>query len=168
MQTKTSEILEIVSAIAVVISLVFVGLEIRNSSKQTELNTQAIRISAYQDLIGRIVELNKLEIEYSLNFDTMVSKASYTPEEILKLDSYIWIIFRHGDMAYFQFENGAISEERLRSVLGPLIGRLGYPYVQKRWNYVRANFVSSYQTYVDNEIKSITSKKTLPSPKIPQ
>ena len=152
MHAKSSDVLEIITAIAVVISLIFVGFEIRNSSEQMELNTQATKISVYQDLIGRIVDINKLSIENSWDFNSIISKPSLTAEEINEVDSFIWILFRHGDMAYFQYENGAISIERLRSSLMPLLARLNIPYIQNRWDKSKQNFVKNYQRFIDDEM----------------
>ena len=158
MHTRMSTILEIVSAIAVVISLVFVGLEIRNSSKQTEQNTQALQVAAYQDLIGRIVETNTIGIQQSTTVETLIALESPTEQQIGQLNAFLWIIFRHGDMAYFQFENGAINEERMLSAMTPLLARLKYPYVSGRWDNVKEmSFVPSYRRYVDNQIKLMAS-----------
>ncbi len=158
MHAKTSDVLEIISVLAVVISLAFVGYEIRNSSVQTELNTQAIKITAYQDLIGRIVDLNKLSIDNSLDFNAIINNPSRSMKEANELDSYIWILFRHGDMAYFQFENGAISKERLVSALMPLLDRLKIPYVLNNWNLSKHVFVPSYQIFIDKEIKKLKER----------
>lgn len=38
--------------VAIVASLIFVGLETRHSAMQAELNTRALQIAAYQDLIN--------------------------------------------------------------------------------------------------------------------
>jgi hypothetical protein len=158
MQTRMSTILEIVSAIAVVISLVFVGLEIRNSSKQTEQNTQALQVAAYQDLIGRIVEINTIGIQQSTTIETLIALESPTEQQVEQLNGFLWIIFRHGDMAYFQFENGAINEERMLSAMTPLLARLKYTYVSERWDNVKEmSFVPSYRRYVDSQIKLMAS-----------
>ena len=157
MKTRISTVLEIVSAVAVVISLVFVGLEIRNSSKQTEQNTQALQITAYQDLIGRIVEMNAIGIEEATNIESLIALKAPSEQQIGKLNNFLWIIFRHGDMAYFQFQNGAIDEERMLSAMAPLLARLNYPYVVQRWNSVKEFFVPSYRQYVDNHIKLLRS-----------
>ena len=60
---KFVPIAEIASAVAVVISLVFVGLEIRNSAEQSNLNTQALQISAYQSLMESISVMNVVSLE---------------------------------------------------------------------------------------------------------
>jgi len=160
MSTKTSTVVEIVSAIAVVVSLIFVGFEIRNSSEQVEQNTQALQIAAYQDLIGRIVEINTLHIEEATSIETLLAFESPSDDQTQKLTNFLWILFRHGDMAYFQFEKGAISEERLKSAMAPLVLRLEYPQVKEHWEKTKTVFVPAYQAYIDNEIEGVTGAGT--------
>ena len=62
MKKKLKEIAlvaEIISAFAVVAGLIFVGLEIRQSTDQAALNTRALEVAAYQDLIGQIIDINR-------------------------------------------------------------------------------------------------------------
>lgn len=152
MQSKMSLWLEIISAVAVVISLVFVGFEIRNSTEQTEQNTRALQVSAYQDLINRIVDMNAIDIEDGTSIESLVGLGSPTPQQAQKLNSRIWIIFRHGDMAYFQYESGSISEERMLSAMAPLLDRLEYPPVVKQWNDVKWAFVPAFQSFIDEHL----------------
>ena len=154
MQTKFSTVLEIVSAVAVVISLIFVGLEIRNGNEQTEQNTRALQVSAYQDLIARIVDINAIGIEESTTIESLVAIESPTDKETDKLNSFLWILFRHGDMAYFQYENGSISEERMLSAMAPLLGRLQYTKVAKRWRQVKQAFVPAYASFIDGRLEA--------------
>ena len=156
MSNNTSTIIEIVSAVAVVVSLVFVGFEIRNSSEQVEQNTQALQIAAYQDLIGRIVEINALHISESTNIESLVALESSTDKQKQLLTNFLWILFRHGDMAYFQFEKGAISEARLKSAIAPLVLRLQYPEVRAHWEATKTAFVPEYQLYIDKEIEALS------------
>ena len=159
MQARLSTILEIVSAVAVVISLIFVGLEIRNSSEQTEQNTKALQISAYQDLISRIVEVNAIGITESLTVESLIEIQDPSSKDRDKLNSILWILFRHGDMAYFQYENGSISEERMLSAMAPLVLRLRYPVVVARWNESKDVFISGYRDYIDVKIQSFRLDK---------
>jgi hypothetical protein len=158
MSTKASSILEIISATAVVVSLIFVGFEIRNSSEQVEQNTQALQIAAYQDLIGRIVEINAIDIEESTSIELLVVKRTPTEEDLNKLGNFLWILFRHGDMAYFQYEKGAISKERLESAMAPVLGRLQYQRVIAHWQETKVSFVPAYQEYIDQQISNYRIK----------
>ena len=60
---KWKDVAEAIGFTAVIASLVFVGIETRNSTKQSELTTQALEISAYQALMSNIDDLNMLLIE---------------------------------------------------------------------------------------------------------
>lgn len=152
MHSRLSITLEVISALVVVISLVFVGLEIRNSTEQTEQNTRTLQVSAYQDLISRIVDLNMISIEESVTIETLLAIESPSVIETHRLNSFLWILFRHGDMAYFQFESGSISEERMLSAMKPLLLRLGNPKILSRWNAVKDAFVPAYRNYIDARI----------------
>jgi len=152
MHSRLSITLEIISALVVVISLVFVGLEIRNSTEQTEQNTRTLQVSAYQDLISRIVDLNIISIEESVTIETLVAIDSPTAIETQRLNSFLWILFRHGDMAYFQYENGSISEQRMLSAMKPLLLRLENPKILSRWNAVKEAFVPAYRNYIDARV----------------
>jgi hypothetical protein len=55
---KWALIAEIVSAFAIVLSLIFVGIQISQSSDETALNTSAIQVGAYQELVGQIMDIN--------------------------------------------------------------------------------------------------------------
>ena len=113
---------------AVVLSLVFVGLEIRNSTEQTEQNTRVLQVSAYQDLISRIVDLNAIGIDESVTIESLMAIESPTERKTEKLNSFLWIIFRHGDMAYFQVECGSITEDRMLSAMALLYPLGPVPY----------------------------------------
>ncbi len=143
---------ETLGALAVVASLVFVGLEIRQ-------NTRSAQVSAYQDLIGQISELNTLPFENPEFGRLLLGNAVFAGEagdltdlETAQLNNYLWLLFRHGDMAFYQYERGLLSEERLRSATMPMTTRLIYPYFRDEWERRKANFAPEYQSYVDGII----------------
>ena len=55
-------------------------------------------------------------------------------------------------MAYFQYERGAINQERLNSVLAILTSRLDNPIVNYQWeSFKKQNvFSAAYTDYVDD------------------
>jgi hypothetical protein len=57
------DLMEVIGGIAIIASLIFVGMITCNSTLQAELNTRAIEITAYQDLIDNISDMNRLTIE---------------------------------------------------------------------------------------------------------
>lgn len=146
--------LEGIGFLAIIASLIFVGIETRNSTQQAMLTTQAIQISSYQELMDNIAELNASVVQ-DAEVAAFLYKAYATSDELTDLERFrlsrnLFQRFRHGDIAYFQYERGVIDEARLRSALNVLM--LGHPRVQAFWNDARGSFVESYQEYVDQLI----------------
>jgi hypothetical protein len=147
--------------VAIVASLIFVGIETRNSTKQAALTTQALEISAYQELMDNISEMNALVIQ-DPEVAEFLYKSYRTTEELTNLEEFrlsrnMYLRFRHGDIAFFQFERGAIDEARLRSALEVL--NLGNPRVREFWDQNQLKFVASYRNYINGLIdESMTNE----------
>ena len=80
------------------------------------------------------------------------SSAELTDLEKFRFTRAAFQRLRHGDMAYFQYERGAIDEERLRSVLGVM--NLGNPRMKEFWTRNQDNFVKAYRDYVNRLIEN--------------
>jgi hypothetical protein len=143
------DILEGIGFLAIISSLVFVGIETQNSAKQTALNTQATEIAAYQALIFNISEMNAIALADESVAEIMSEMRDGTlgGTRDLQLASALFMQFRHGDIAYFMYERGVIDEGRLKSTLRPL--PLDGPTGQRFWNDYKFAFVEGYQRYID-------------------
>jgi len=155
------DLTEAVGGLAIIASLVFVGIETRNGAIQAELNTRAVEITAYQDLIDNIAEMNRLTVENEYVAQLMF-KAYRTDDELTELESFrlgraFYLRLRHGDMAFFQYERGAIDEDRLRSVLKPL--NLGDSRMREFWKNNQTNFAQGYRDYLDRRIEEIEAQR---------
>jgi len=146
------DLLEGIGLASIIASLVFVGIETRNSTNQAILNTQALEIAAYQELMNNISEINSLSVE-SQYAAAVAAKIYGQPENVeqWQWNAALFMIFRHGDMAYFMFERGAIDEDRLQSALRPL--PMQNPLALDFWNSRKFVFVEQYQEYVDRLIE---------------
>lgn len=146
------DLAEAIGFTAVIASLVFVGIETRNSTKQAELTTQALEISAYQALMSNIDDLNKVLLQ-NPDLAPMMAEIWSGGEEDPKgyqARRAMYILFRHGDLAYFMYERGAIDKDRLDSALGPVpvYSEAG----KKFWEQNRQGFSQGYQAYIDEII----------------
>ena len=146
--------LESIGFAAIIASLIFVGIETRNSTKQAALTTQALEISAYQDLIDNIVEMNVLSLQ-DPEVAAFLFKIYATSEELTELEQFrfnrsAFQKLRHGDMAFFHYQRGAIDEARLRSVLNVM--RLGNPRMREFWERQQIMFIPAYRDYINNLI----------------
>jgi len=119
---KYALIAEIVGGIAVVLSLIFVGLQIRQSSQETALNTRAVQANAYQDLISQIsnISLAVVNDQGVAAIWNQRIEGAYSDDPIIdrQIQMANYYVFRHADMAFFQYQQGLISEPRLLEMLG--------------------------------------------------
>jgi len=151
---KSKTWIEIASAPGVILGLGLVAWELRQNTDQAVLNTRAVEVAAYQDLIAQISELNRIVLENSafadLQLRSFAGDTSLKLAEQNQMTSYLWMLFRHGDMVYYQFEQGVLELERLESVINPLRNRLTLPGMNEEWATRRPFFAPSFQMYIDS------------------
>ena len=149
---------EVGSALAVVLSLVFVGLEVRGTSRQTALNTESLQVAAYQDLIAQIGEFNQLMVEpetaalYTRLQNPEGDWSDFSEVDERRARSILFFLLRHADMAYYQFERGMLPEDRLESALAPLLSDLHLQLYRTFWEDVKGNFVPAFRQYADRRM----------------
>ena len=154
----TKRITQLLSAAAVALSLVFVGLEVRETARQTQLNTEALQMAAYQDLIGQIEQFNIAMLEpasasvYIKLVDPEGSWDALTPLERNQGERILFLLVRHADMAYYQYEQGLLPKDRLDSAVRPFVADLGAPLYRDFWERRKANFVPAFQDYINAQV----------------
>ena len=101
-------IAEIISAAAVVISLIYVGLEIRRSTLESEADIQAELLSYTVQRRYSVIESNDLS---SLLVKGYSDPAQLSPDEMLRFQSYIELFYVAWERAYNANAAGVLSEE---------------------------------------------------------
>ena len=116
------------------------------------LNTQALEIAACQSLNSNIEEINAPSLGNTEAAGTLIKIWEEESADLgrFQLDRALFILFRHGDFAYFMYERGAIDESRLRSALAPVpvrstVGR-------EFWQNAKGYFTDGYRDYIDRRI----------------
>jgi hypothetical protein len=163
---KAALIAEISGAAAVVVSLIFVGYQLKQSNEQAALNTEALRLTAYQQLIDGISDFNTLTIENSeirsirTRLRNGESLDDLNPDEWEVMNAFLYLQYRNADLAYLQYQAQIMNEERLRSGLGLLLPMLYLPTIQDHWNRSKGGFVPEFRSYIDDLVEEINSKET--------
>jgi len=155
---KYKLVVEVVSALAVVLSLVFVGIGVRETARQTKLNTEALQVAAYQDLLAQIAQFNEVLLDpelaavYAVMLDPDASWSDLDLVRATQARRILFLIVRHADMAFYQFEKGLLPEERLTSALRLFLADIDKPIFRKFWEEMKVNFVRSFREYIDAQI----------------
>ena len=150
---KWALVAEIIGGIAIVLSLAFVGFQIRQGSEQTELNTRAVEVSAYQDLIAQmnIMYLKLIDDDELLEIVTQLARNELNLDErqAAKLAMYVGYVFRHSEMAFVQFDKGLITEEQLFVTTSPLRDVLNTDLGYERW--LALQFTANFVEYMESQ-----------------
>ena len=101
-------IAEIISAVAVVISLIYVGLEIRSSTLESDADIQA-------ELLAYTAQRRYLVIESS-DLSSLLAKGyadptRLSPDETLRFQGYIDLLYVAWERAYITRDAGILSDE---------------------------------------------------------
>ena len=149
-------IAEIVGGMAVVVSLIFIGFQIKQSSLESNLNTRAIEVNAYQVLAR---QMNEIRFESMINPDFSALLESVMRNEIpavapidRQVASYLGYIAQHSNMAFFQFSQGLITDEQLYGMLGGLRANLRTDVGKLHWGNT-TTFTEDFKNYVKIQMR---------------
>jgi len=134
----------ILANVGVIAGIIFLGIEIQQ-------NTVSSRVNAYQDLTGRIMDFvgeggERYQPGYQPSREAF---EQLSDTEQRRLRGVVVSRFRFGDLAFYQYEMGMLTEERFESLMRPITNEIcKWPFPDV-WSGARSNFVSSYSSYID-------------------
>ena len=140
-------IAEIVGGIAIVLSLIFVGMQIRQNSEISQVN-------AYQELVSQITVMNTLRVQDAEFADLFWrfdhGQQPQDDKERARLEAFLYMVFRHGDLAYRQYDKGLIDRDGLVSVLSPTRSFLNTQIGREVWETLSPSLQSGYVDFVED------------------
>jgi len=99
---------EIASAVAVVLSLIYVGYEIRLSTLESDADVQAELLSYSRDRRVLVVENDNLARILTKGY---ADPGNLTPEEALQFDNFVELHFVAWERAFMAGESGVLSAD---------------------------------------------------------
>ena len=154
---KWALVAEIAGGISVVISLVFVGFQVRQSTTESIQNTLAVEASAYQDLAGRVTAVN-FEAMTNPEFGDLIRKVhsnqvpAVDPVDV-RVSQYLAYTANHVNMAFVQFQKGLITEEQFQKMSTPLFAQLRTDVGKMLWPR-RDNVTDDYKNYIESYMRN--------------
>lgn len=144
-------IAEIISAICIVLSLIFVGLQINQNTQQNRLNA-AIEIKQETAARSRDTLQNPKLVE---TFVKVTSGEQLTAEESMYFSLFANDIFDVGDIAFEHFKNGMLDEDDLLPTMNAFRFWMGFENVQTQWERVKdTNYQNEYVEFVEGFLES--------------
>ncbi len=141
---------ELIAAIATVITLVYLAIQIRQ-------NTTSSRTATYQNIVSTGLELGHT-FARDESFADIFSRGAKSPEnltraELVRLHSHITGVFRCYALVFHQFEHGAIDEDVWEGWRLNMERFLRLAAYREVWMRTRDEFPPAFRTVADKALE---------------
>jgi len=136
---------EFVSALAVVISLLYLAIQIRQ-------NTRSLRASAHQSITSHIAELNRTIVEHgevaAILEAGLTNPVGLSPADRRRFNAYNSARFRHYDNLYYQYRVGTLERSQWNGFDALLRTHLRQPGIVRWWEESSGFYSDEFVSYV--------------------
>lgn len=147
---KTVRYAEIVSAIAVVASLVFVGFEVQQSNDiERQLATRSL-VRDWSDAAAAYADPDLA----CLSMRMMNDRANLTLQEATQIEAVYWRIYKVNEELHYQFENGMIDESVWGGFRQNIAIEASYEGYRVWWLGYRRTFSPRFQEFMEEMLAS--------------
>ena len=153
--TKASAIAEILSSVAILITLLYLVIEIGQNTAALEADSrQAIR-QASADSLSQVIDDPNLWLN--------LSNPEMTDAEKVQLSAYLIAFSRAREVDWLQYQAGVLDETTWSTYQGGLIDTLSYSESRKWWEFfiARSEFESNFQEHVSELLQEMPIKTRL-------
>ena len=145
---------EFIGAIAVVVTLVYLALQLKYGRESLEANTKAIRAQAISDITRNVHEQMHMLVQgHDMvgAFQRFASDDPLKPLDAFLIDSHLSAVFVARQNEFFQWKQGLIDEEVFRSLHHVVLTLLGAPDGRHWWDHEgRRMYAPQFVEFVDN------------------
>lgn len=145
-------IAESIGALGVVISLVYLALQIRQSGSSVEQNTVALRSSTYQSIVDAVANYNSFILQNErlaeLTWKGRTEFNSLSEDERRLFQVYLANIFHCFSAAQYHFESGLLPKEEWYGFRNILAATFQSPGVNAAWDHLLPTFPPRFQELV--------------------
>ena len=157
---QIANIAEISAAALVIVSLIYVAIQIKQNTKATQISTS----QAFIDTHGRVVMhiLGNKEFR-DIYWRGLKGLSNLHGSETAAFAAFFIQTFRSWESLYYQSQAGGLDDRLWAGFKAQLCDVFGYPGVREVWGGRRHQFSEEFCKLVDNEIVGAESKPLYPS-----
>lgn len=145
--TELGSLGEFISGLAVVVTLVYLAIQIRH-------NTRAVRSSMHQDMIESTLRIAE-SLSDNSDLGRIVLKAdqdyeSLTSEERVRFEAYGERIFGNFESVFYSYRNSMIEEDLWESWESSYLADISRDSIRRLWQKQRPPHLQDFMEFVDN------------------
>jgi hypothetical protein len=142
---------EMLGAVAVVLSLVFVGIQIRENNRAT---MSAMASASIDSISAWYLEIGNNEQSSALIYHYLSDPNLLSAEERFQAAMNLHGVFLVFQNSYYLANEGTLEHSILHSVTEAIVGIREQPGFQLYWKQRRSIFLEGFQEYVDSILAS--------------
>lgn len=138
----------IIASLAVIASLIFVGIQLKQSSLATRMMTAQINTQIMIENFGRVIAHQDL----AAIFAGETAPEEISPGQRLRIGNVLGATFRHLEMLHMHQRYGIHEQEMWQSSEARLDERISNPFIRSWWQSSKKSYAPSFVLYVDARI----------------
>ena len=146
------DIAEIAGIGAIVASLVFVGLQMRQSHEIALVTLYQMRADAAREVMVASMESDILRQAYE-RMESEDEEPTFADEHALY--SYMSILLNHFENAHFLYLRGFLTEEHWQSDVANITGTISEPGATEMWHDVKGGYRESFVEAIDSALEEM-------------
>ncbi|WP_297707934.1 hypothetical protein [uncultured Eudoraea sp.] len=144
---------EIVAAIAVVASLIYLSIQIRNSRSQAKSDAIDLITKERSEFVKMMAQDQELSLIVPKG---LAAKSKLPANEYYRFNNFLYYIFITLESGYRKWENNDLDEELWKGWDEAVYWWLLFPGVQTWWvNNIAPGYTESFKKYINNNIEKI-------------
>jgi len=143
-------IAEVFGGIAILISLIFVGIQFKENTKATKSANATATMAAMANwyfAIGNNSESSKLYYNFMADPDAMTPEQRF---QAVMSTHGVFIIFQN---SFYLSKEGTLDSEMLKSLTSALLGVLNQPGFKFYWEQRKSFFFKDFRVYIEDIIE---------------
>lgn len=154
---------EILGALGIIASLIFVGIQVNREARETAFNTKVVSVNAYQNIVNQNVNSTFYLLDnpklYALSSKIFQGEMPADEDEKRALGTFIGILTRQATLAFIQYQNQIIDEATLVDILGWHKRYIQSNFGKELWkNTVTIGNATDFHAYVNKTYFKTTEK----------
>lgn len=146
--SRLADITEILTSIAVVVTLIYLAIEINQNTEALHAQTRQSVLEAAQAELFEFVDRPEIAAN-------IVSDGPLSEVENVQLHMYLVSTMRVREFSWLQYKSGAIDQPQWDTELAVMKVILGAPRTRHWWNTAgRLPFSAEFVTFVDDSIRN--------------
>jgi hypothetical protein len=142
--TDLTSLASLVSSVAVLVSLLFIGLQIRQSNRNQRSLMQQGRSARNVELLSRLTDPSLSDVMLRVSNGETLTDTDY-----FVLYGYMASVFWSYEDCFFQFHAGMLDSKSWASDVTTLRRLLGNPAYRAVWRFARGGIGDEYRSFLD-------------------